>query len=65
MTDDYRRNVRSTAALVDGAADSPASRLTSSVLRHLIKGFVAKDKNVRFRCAQFVATMITGLGELE
>lgn len=51
----------SEAALTDNAA----SRLTSNILRHLLEGFSAKDKNVRFRSVQFVATLINGLGELE
>ena len=58
--------LKSLAAGKDGeGADTPASRLVSILLRHLLKGFTSKDKTVRFRCAQFVATMITGLGELE
>ena len=44
---------------------TPISRLTSSLLKHLLKGFTAKDKNVRFRSTQFVATLMSGLGELE
>ena len=51
----------------DGEAEdaTPISRLTSSLLKHLLKGFTAKDKNVRFRSTQFVATLMSGLGELE
>lgn len=45
--------------------DSPASRLVSSLLRHLLKGFNAKDKNIRLRCCQVVQMLINGLGELE
>ena len=48
----------------EGDADA-ASRLISHLIKHLLKGFSAKDKTVRFRSTQFVAVLITGLGELE
>ena len=48
----------------EGDVDA-ASRLTSHLIKHLLRGFNAKDKNVRFRSTQFVAVLITGLGELE
>ncbi|KAF8163123.1 nuclear condensing complex subunit [Crassisporium funariophilum] len=47
--------------------DNPttASRFTARLLKHLLKGFVAKDKNVRFRVLQSVAEMISHLGEID
>jgi hypothetical protein len=45
--------------------DTPASRLVTVVLKHLLKALPAKDKTVRFRACQLVAMMTNGLGELE
>lgn len=41
------------------------TRFIARLMRHFLKGFVAKDKNVRYRCVQFVAEMIAHLGEIE
>lgn len=49
----------------DDDEDTPASRLVSTLLKHLIKGFNAKDKIVRYRVVQIVAELIFSLGELE
>lgn len=46
-------------------ASTPADRLASSTLKHLLHGFNAKDKTVRFRVTQMVATLISGITELE
>ena len=45
--------------------DNPASRFTARLLRWLFDGFLAKDKNVRFRVLQTVAEMIAHLGAIE
>ena len=42
-----------------------ASRFTARLLRFLLKGFEAKDKNVRFRVVQSVSEMISHLGIIE
>ena len=42
-----------------------ASRFTARLLRFLLKGFEAKDKNVRFRVVQSVSEMISHLGTIE
>lgn len=45
--------------------DSTASRFIEFLLITLLKGFGAKDKNVRYRSIQLVAEIVTSLGELE
>ena len=45
--------------------DTYASRFTARLLRFLLKGFEAKDKNVRFRVVQSVTEMISHLGTIE
>ena len=45
--------------------DNPASRFTTRLLKWLFDGFLAKDKNVRFRVLQTVAEMIAHLGAIE
>jgi condensin complex subunit 3 len=45
--------------------DTLASRFVARVLKWLLHGFVAKNKNVRFRCVHIVSEMISHLGELE
>jgi condensin complex subunit 3 len=42
-----------------------ATRFTHRLLKHFLKGFQAKDKNVRYRVVCFVAEVISQLGELE
>lgn len=42
-----------------------ASRFTAHLLHWLFDGFLAKDKNVRFRVLQAVAEMIAHLGAIE
>lgn len=53
------------AAGDDDDEDTPTSRLVAALLKHLIKGFNAKDKIVRYRVVQIVAELILSLGELE
>ncbi|PPQ76775.1 hypothetical protein CVT24_010736 [Panaeolus cyanescens] len=49
----------------DEDEENSVSRFTSSLLNFLIPGFVAKDKNVRYRCIQIVAEIIGFLGEID
>ncbi len=49
----------------DDDDDTTASRFVSRLLRYILKGFEAKDKNVRYRVVQMVAEMVPYLGELE
>ncbi|KAJ8516410.1 hypothetical protein ONZ45_g6279 [Pleurotus djamor] len=45
--------------------ETRAFRFTTKLLRKLLEGFEAKDKNVRYRVLQFVTEMVAHLGELE
>jgi len=45
--------------------DNLASRFTARLLRFLLKGISAKDKNVRYRVLQTLVEMISHLGEIE
>ncbi|PWN53081.1 ARM repeat-containing protein [Violaceomyces palustris] len=45
--------------------DTPATRFVSLLLKHLLKGFSSKNKNVRFRCCGSVALLINGLESLD
>jgi len=45
--------------------ETTATRFTHRLLKHFLKGFQAKDKNVRYRVVCFVAEVISQLGELE
>ncbi|KIM27971.1 hypothetical protein M408DRAFT_70480 [Serendipita vermifera MAFF 305830] len=45
--------------------DSTASRFIEFLIRTLLKGFTSKDKIVRYRSVQFVAEIVTSLGELD
>ncbi|KDQ54411.1 hypothetical protein JAAARDRAFT_60793 [Jaapia argillacea MUCL 33604] len=49
----------------DEDEETPSSRLISRLLKFFLKGFEAKDKTVRYRVAQFVAEMVSHLGELD
>lgn len=49
----------------DEDEDTPATRFVARLLKHLLKGFLAKDKNVRYRVVQVVAEMVSHLGEIE
>ena len=46
-------------------ADTPSSRFVAKLLKHLLSGMEAKDKNVRFRVTLLTVSMINGLGEVE
>ncbi|SPO20133.1 related to Condensin complex subunit 3 [Ustilago trichophora] len=41
--------------------DTTATRFTSLLLKHLLKGSVSKNKNVRLRCCGCIALLINGL----
>lgn len=49
----------------DEVNDTTASRFTAKILSWLMSGFMAKDKNVRYRVLQTVAEMVSHLGEIE
>lgn len=49
----------------DDDDDTVASRFTARLLRFLLKGISAKDKNVRYRVLQTLVEMISHLGEIE
>jgi condensin complex subunit 3 len=49
----------------DEDEDTPASRFVARLLKFLLRGFVAKDKSVRFRSVYLVAEMVSHLGEIE
>jgi condensin complex subunit 3 len=49
----------------DDDEESTATRFTHRLLKHFLKGFQAKDKNVRYRVVCLVAEVISQLGELE
>ncbi|KAG8763595.1 hypothetical protein FRC12_008487, partial [Ceratobasidium sp. 428] len=45
--------------------DTPASRFVTYLLKYLLQGFMAKDKNVRYRSVHIAAEMVSGLGEID
>ncbi|KAG8843652.1 hypothetical protein FRB96_003876 [Tulasnella sp. 330] len=49
----------------DEDEDTPASRLVAALIKHLLRGFQAKDKNVRYRVLYCVAEMISSIGEID
>ncbi|KAJ8693485.1 chromosome condensation complex Condensin, subunit G [Pleurotus ostreatus] len=49
----------------DADDDTTASRFTASLLGHLLEGFEAKDKTVRYRVLQIITEMVAHLGELD
>ena len=49
----------------DDDDDTPTSRFTERLIRFLLKGFIAKDKTVRYRVVHLVAEMVASLGEIE
>ncbi len=50
---------------MDDDEETTATRFTRRLLKHFLKGFEARDKNVRYRVVCFVAEVISQLGELE
>lgn len=49
----------------DSDEETFTTRFIGKLLRHLLAGMDAKDKNVRFRVTLMTVSMINGLGELE
>ncbi|KAI5451535.1 chromosome condensation complex Condensin, subunit G [Naganishia albida] len=49
----------------EDAEESFSGRFANKLLKHLLAGCQAKDKNVRYRVVQLVVVMINGLGELD
>lgn len=45
--------------------DTPGTRFTAILLKHLLKGFKAKDKNVRLRCCSCVALLMNVVESIE
>lgn len=45
--------------------DTPESRLVARIVKWLLQGFTAKEKNMRYRCVQMIGEMISFVGELE
>ncbi|WVQ95614.1 hypothetical protein IAU59_002712 [Kwoniella sp. CBS 9459] len=49
----------------DEDVQTPTSRFVTKLLKHLLAGMEAKDKNVRFRVTLLTVSMINGLGEMD
>ncbi|WVN89766.1 uncharacterized protein L203_104996 [Cryptococcus depauperatus CBS 7841] len=49
----------------DEEMETTSSRFVVKLLRHLLAGTEAKDKNVRFRVILLIVSMINGLGEMD
>jgi condensin complex subunit 3 len=49
----------------DNDDDTTAARFVARLLKFLLKGFVAKDKIVRYRCVHILTEMVAHLGEIE
>jgi condensin complex subunit 3 len=45
--------------------ETSTTRFVARLLNWLLQGFVAKNKNVRYRCIHIVSEMISHLGEIE
>lgn len=49
----------------DDDEDTFVSRFVSRLLKWVLRGFLAKDKNVRYRSVFIISEMVLWLGELE
>lgn len=49
----------------DDYDETPAERFSEKLLKHLLRGFGAKDKNVRLRCVELVALLVVNLGAID
>jgi condensin complex subunit 3 len=49
----------------DDDDDTTAARFVTRLLKFLLKGFLAKDKIVRYRCVHILTEMVSHLGEIE
>lgn len=45
--------------------DTTATRFAALLIKHLLKGFASKDKNVRLRCCGCIALLVNGLEALD
>ncbi|CAK7901158.1 condensin complex subunit 3 [[Candida] anglica] len=45
--------------------DSPTGRFVDYLLRHLLRGIQAKDKQVRYRVVQLLAYLVNNIGEID
>ncbi|KAF9525087.1 nuclear condensing complex subunit [Crepidotus variabilis] len=45
--------------------ENSTTRFVATLLNWFLQGFAAKNKNVRYRCSQLVAEMISHLGEID
>lgn len=61
----YRIQLISDIASESEDEETPTSRFVACMLKHFLKGFQAKSKDVRFRCLDFVSNIVASLGELE
>ncbi|KAJ7284629.1 nuclear condensing complex subunit [Mycena rebaudengoi] len=64
-TPDDRPETENAADEDDEDTDTTASRFIARLLKFLLKGFLAKDKIVRYRVIFIVAEMVAHLGELD
>ncbi|KAF9225668.1 hypothetical protein BS17DRAFT_777480 [Gyrodon lividus] len=49
----------------DDDDDTTAARFITRLLKFLLKGFLAKDKIVRYRCVHILTEMVSHLGEID
>lgn len=49
----------------DEEDETPAGRFVDYLLRHLLRGIQAKDKNVRYRVVQLLAYIVNYIGEID
>jgi condensin complex subunit 3 len=56
---------KSAADEEDDDEDTTASRFTARLLKFLLKGFLARDRFVRYRVLYTVAEMVSHLGAIE
>lgn len=59
------RHAEQTPPEDDEDEDTFVSRFVSRLLKWILRGFLAKDKNVRYRSVFTVSEMILWLGQLE
>ncbi|KZT24842.1 hypothetical protein NEOLEDRAFT_1134516 [Neolentinus lepideus HHB14362 ss-1] len=56
---------KKSGAEVHEDTDTPASRFATRLLKFLLKGFLAKDKNVRYRVVQILSEVVQHMPELD
>lgn len=61
----FRKDAGQPASDDEEEEDTPATRFVAILLKHAIKGFSAKNKNVRLRCCQTVALLVNGLESMD